>query len=117
MTVHYYGNGEPAGREQITNSRTLPARSGLVSDFSNPWWVPMLGVVGGGDSGMPVLDRRGHALGLLSHLGSPVGSNAIPVSRLAPHLARASKALHMRLSLQRAALTASAAPFGSDGCS
>jgi hypothetical protein len=114
--VHYVGAGEFVGTIQETSTPVFPARSASATGFADPTTVALNGPVGPGDSGMPVIDREGRAVGLLSHLGSPMGSSFAPVSRLQPHVARASAALGVSLSLRTAPLIEDATPFGHDAC-
>jgi hypothetical protein len=114
--VHYYGNGEGIGMIQETGTLVLPARTGIATGFEDARVLKLLGLISGGDSGMPIVDDEGRAVGLLSHLGSPVGSFPIPVSRLAPHVQRAEEVLGLTLTLQTARLTPNALPIGTDPC-
>jgi len=111
--VHFFGNGEVIARIQETGTPVTPARTAPAIGFSDPRAVALIGPVGPGDSGMPVIDDSGRAVGILSHLGSPLGSSFAPVSRLWPHLQRAELMLGVRLKLQTAPLEPTATPFGS----
>jgi hypothetical protein len=92
--LHHYGNG-------LVYGETIPARTSVTADvLGGEWYVYAAGAALFGDSGSAVITEDGHAVGALVHL-SPFG---VGISRLAPHLERAEKALGIRLTLQMAPL-------------
>jgi hypothetical protein len=114
--ARFYGNGLGIGLVPQTGTRPLPARSGALREIGTPWATGLRAVLSGGDSGMPVLDADGRAVGTLSALGWPMGSDPAPVARLGPHVARAEAALDKRLRLLTAPLRPDASPAGSTAC-
>jgi hypothetical protein len=91
---------------------TVPARPLLAHSLSNREHVFATGPSAPGDSGAPVLDQEGRAVGVLlgvggnqltvGTLGPPEdshGGGLVRILRLAPALAKASKALNVRLGL------------------
>lgn len=69
----------------------LYARTGLALGTSNPDQIFGLGVIAPGDSGSPVVDDQGRAVGVNVAIGAAVGTEGGVqiVTRLAPQLARA----------------------------
>lgn len=91
-SIQYYGQGIPA-------DAVSPARTGIVTNTSSPDNAIAEGLVGFGDEGGPVL-IDGTALGYLDG-GIGFGSSGVGfiVSRLDPWIAKASKALGVKLTL------------------
>lgn len=91
VLVHHYGQG--------TGMDYLPARSGeAFFGLYRADYVYFYGVSSEGDSGSPVTDDTGAAVGLITDLTTPFTGN-VGVNRLAPHLAAAGKSLKIRLTL------------------
>ena len=91
VLVHHYGSG--------TGADGIPARTGdMFFGLYRADYVYFYGVASTGDSGGPVIDDTGAAIGVLTDLTTPFTGN-VGVNRLAGHLADASKALKTRLTL------------------
>jgi hypothetical protein len=98
--LRYWGNGVGIGQ-------ALPARSGVALGFPNPDHVYGLGLALPGDSGSAVITDDGRAVGVLVTTGlhgAGVDENGVDfgtmgITRIAPQMARASKALGKQLSL------------------
>lgn len=114
QVVNYYGGGQPFG--SLGDATITPARTAVATGFDDPRQLALYGAIGPGDSGMPIIDSNGAAIGFLSHLGSPAGSSFAPVSRLEPNIERAQSALGITLTLQTAPLIPSATAFGNEMC-
>jgi hypothetical protein len=96
LQVHHYGQGVGLG--------TLPARTGdAFFGLYRPDYVYFYGAVSEGDSGSPVTDDAGAAVGIVTDLTTPFTGNA-GVNRLSAHLAAAAKALRIRLTLLAASV-------------
>lgn len=81
--LRWVGNGDGVGN-------VLYARSGYATSISSPDYVAGIGVIAPGDSGGPVIDALGRAIGVNVAIGlsvTPPGAQII--TRLAPQLARA----------------------------
>lgn len=108
LVLHYYGSGDTIGD-------VLPARSGVAQGTPDPNYVYATGLALAGDGGSPVVTPDGLALGILvtfsphgvgfsTQPGSPPAylesqQGTIGITRLAPQLARASKAMGVPLEL------------------
>lgn len=100
QTLNYYGNGMLVGE-------LLPARQLLAFGLPNPDHVFATGVATPGDSGGPVMDRGGRAVGVLVSGGILLGGTSgggsdngtVGVTRIGPQLVRAQKKLGERLRL------------------
>lgn len=91
VLVHHYGAGLGADY--------LPARTGeAFFGLYRADYIYFYGVASTGDSGSPVIDADGAAVGLITELTTPFTGN-VGVNRLAGHLTAASKALKTRLTL------------------
>jgi hypothetical protein len=89
VQVHHYGQG----------FGDLPARTGdAFFGLYRPDYVYFYGAAIGGDSGGPVVDANGAAVGIITDLASGTTGN-IGVNRLADHVAAAQKALRIKLTL------------------
>ena len=91
VLVHHYGQG--TGTDGVP-ARTGEAFFGLYKDD----YVYFYGVASEGDSGSPVIDDSGAAVGLITDLTTPFTGN-VGVNRLSGHIAAAAKALKIRLTL------------------
>jgi len=92
VQVHHYGVGIGVGD-------VLPARTGdAFFGLYRPDYVYFYGAVSEGDSGSPVIDASGEAVGIVTDRTTPFTGNA-GVNRLADHIAAASKALKVKLTL------------------
>jgi hypothetical protein len=98
LVVEFFGNS-PAYRD------VLPARSGLAPDTTDAYAVDAFMPVAHGDSGSGVIDQAGEAVGVLSEgvgvdgpNGAVVGQPSV-LSRLDVGVARAERALHIKLAL------------------
>lgn len=88
VLVHHYGQG--------TGLQDVPARTGdMFFGLYRPDYVYFYGASTGGDSGAPVVDDTGAAVGLVTELTTPFTGN-VGVNRPAPHLAAAAKALRLK---------------------
>ena len=98
--VHLFGNGVVAGD-------LVPARRAVVAGTASPTTMTLATVTTSGDSGGPVWAADGRALGIVIAGGAYVmpDPGTTLVVRLAPMLARASKALGVRLGLVTGSLT------------
>lgn len=76
----------------------VPARSGLFAGIQNARFVRMTGLADTGDSGAPVLDDEGRAVGVLTAI-TPDLDGLLGVNRLAPHVADAARSLGVRLTV------------------
>ena len=100
QTLNYYGNGTVVGE-------LLPARALLALGLPNPDHVFATGVATPGDSGAPVMDRSGRAVGVLVSGGVLLGGTSgggsdngtVGVTRIGPQVLRARKKLGDRLRL------------------
>lgn len=91
VMVHHYGQG--------TGADYVPARTGdAFFGLYKPDYVYFYGVASEGDSGSPVVDDTGAAVGLITDLTTPFTGN-VGVNRLAPNIANAAKALKIKLTL------------------
>lgn len=91
VQVHHYGQG--------TGADYVPARTGeAFYGLYKADYIYFYGVALEGDSGSPVIDETGAAVGLITDLTTPLTGN-VGVNRLAGHLANASKALKIKLTL------------------
>jgi hypothetical protein len=96
LLVHHYGQG--VGFDYV------PARTGeMFFGLYRPDYVYFYGAGSVGDSGAPVTDEDGNAIGVITDLTTPFTGN-LGVNRLAQHLADAERALRIRLTLQTAPL-------------
>jgi hypothetical protein len=97
VQVHHYGHGVGLGD-------TVPARTGdAFFGLYRPDYVYFYGAAVEGDSGSPVIDATGAAVGIITDRSTPFTGN-VGVNRLADHLAAAQKALKIRLTLATAPL-------------
>lgn len=102
--LKYFGNSP-------TYSGTLPARSALAANTSDKYYVLAAGASAPGDSGSGVINQRGEAVGVLTggH-GFGIGGTVVPTpdtvfARLDRGVAKAQKALEIKLSLRTAAVS------------
>ena len=92
--LRYYGSGLAIGD-------LLPARSALALSMNDPDEIFLSGVATPGDSGAPVLDTEGRAVGVLVTVGALLGgigtdgidAGTVGVTRLQPQLQRAREVL------------------------
>ena len=94
VLVHHYGAG--TGLDYVP-ARTGDAFFGLYRED----YVYFYGAASEGDSGSPVIDDDGAAVGMVTDLTTPFTGN-VGVNRLAGHIAAAGKALKIRLTLATA---------------
>ena len=88
--VRHYGHG---------SGMYFPARTGEAFwGLYHPDYVAFYGLASTGDSGGPVTDDKGKAVGLVTDLTTP-GTGNVGVNRLPANLAAAAKALRIRLTL------------------
>ena len=113
VTLHHVGNGVFVGalwnasfagvgeRDQ----RLINARTALAADTLSAYEVLATGVASVGDSGSPVLDDAGRAVGVLVNIGrtgtdtGPVAAGLLELGRLDFQLAAAERVLGITLSL------------------
>lgn len=94
LLVHHYGHG--------VGFENLPARTGeAFFGLYRPDYVYFYGAADNGDSGAPVTDEAGKAIGIITDLTTPFTGN-LGVNRLDQHLIDAQKALKIRLTLMTA---------------
>lgn len=93
--LRFFGNGILIGNAGVINQPTLPARSALAPNLSDPDFVWAYGVGAFGDSGSGVLDDEGRAVGVLVALGV----DGVGITRLAPQIRLAEKAMGLKLKL------------------
>jgi hypothetical protein len=94
VVLSYYGGG-------VLTGDVLPARSALALSLIDPDEVFLTGLATPGDSGAPVLDPEGRAVGVLVTVGLLLGGigtggselGTVGVTRLAPQLRQAERAL------------------------
>ncbi|MFN2613585.1 MAG: trypsin-like peptidase domain-containing protein [Actinomycetota bacterium] len=105
--LHYYGNGTSLNplidtRNSFADlSETLPARTAISTETDSPDHVYAWGLVVPGDSGGPLIDDNGRALGVIVTTGEHAGDNVMDTglmgaTRLMPQLRRAASALRLR---------------------
>ncbi|MHB8507734.1 MAG: chymotrypsin family serine protease [Candidatus Dormibacteria bacterium] len=103
VVLHQFGQGLVVGA-------TVPARTYLATAITDPLETFANGVAAQGDSGSAVIEDDGRALGWIVTLGvglNPGGdAGTIGIMRVAPHVARASSSLGIRLVLQNGATAA-----------
>jgi hypothetical protein len=99
--LHHYGQGVVVGN-------TLPGRTALAfSGLDNPEYIYALGLALPGDSGSPVIDDGGRAIGQVGDIivsGDPFSPGTFSVNRLAREIERAREVLRFRLHLVPAPL-------------
>lgn len=91
VIAKYFGQGE-------IPRMIAPARQGAFTALPNQRYVRLTGVADVGDSGSPVLDAKGNAVGVLTGI-DPDSDGLLGVNRLEPHLQEAERALRIRLTL------------------
>ncbi len=101
--VHYYGNAAGIGT-------VVPARTAVATLIDNADHIYAWGLVVPGDSGGPLIDDNGRALGVIVTTGVHEGDNimssgTIGATRLAPQLARAAYRLRIKLTMVNGAFT------------
>ena len=101
VTLHHYGNGIGIGNAQVVDQPVLPARTAIAPGMPDPDSVSAVGVAIFGDSGSGTVDDDGDAVGVLV----AVGATGIQITRIAPQLTRAERALGVDLELQTARFT------------
>ncbi|MDP9006448.1 MAG: S1 family peptidase [Actinomycetota bacterium] len=104
MQLSLFGNPLGIGGP-LASGRTLFARSGLPDRDL----VRATGVSLQGDSGGPVLDEQGRAVGVLVGVGTPsalslASTDLLIITRLSPQVRQAERAMDVDLRLQRAPL-------------
>ena len=95
--MHYFGNGLGIGN-------VAPARTAAATLIESPDHIYGWGTVVPGDSGAPLIDANGRALGVVVTTGAHAGTNIMDTglmgaTRLAPQLARAAYALRIKLTM------------------
>ncbi len=101
VTLHHYGNGIGIGHAQIVDQPVLPARSAIAYGMPDRDRVSAAGVAAFGDSGSGTVDDDGDAVGVLV----AVGPTGIHITRIAPQVIRAERALGVTLELETAAFS------------
>lgn len=96
FVIHHFGQGAGFGSVPGTDVSPLPARSGMGTDAGGRWRLFVNGVAAPGDSGSPVINDQGKAVGVL--IG--IGRGDLHVSRLTTHLVRAERLLGIDLKLR-----------------
>jgi hypothetical protein len=94
-------SGQGAGVREVASGR-----QGLARQMSDPYVVWAVGVAVNGDSGSPVIDEEGKAVGVAVAIGAqtnPPEAN-VRIIRLGPQITRAAELLQMELDLQTAPL-------------
>ena len=95
--LHHYGNGIGVG--QILPARSAAAATTGDRNEAFAWGAAVLA-----DSGSPVIDSEGAAVGLLVEIGPHGGQGLIGITRFRRELYRAADALGIHLTLERAPL-------------
>lgn len=117
QVARYVGGGQFVGMERTLRQPLVSARTGVIMGLDAERELRLRGPGFLGDSGMPVLDDHGQALGILGNPGDGVGGDDIvPVMRLQPHVERAEEVLGIELELLRADLHPAATPVASATC-
>lgn len=94
VELRWVGNG-------IAIGDVVYARSGVAGGMSNADRVTGIGVIAPGDSGGPVVDAEGRAIGVNVAIGASIGTQGGVqfITRIGPQLARAASQLGITLTL------------------
>jgi hypothetical protein len=95
--LHHYGQG-------LGFAGTVPARTSIARELSDPDVAGATGTINYGDSGSGVISDDGRAVGVIVQFVDESGPDVIGITRLRPQMKRAARVLHVRISLIKAPL-------------
>lgn len=102
VVLHHYGHGTVVGYAAEAGANTVPARTAIAPRIVDRDSVGAIGIAAPGDSGSPVIDDRGRAVGVLTELGGETLPHPVGIRRIGFALLRAEAVLGIDLRLMTA---------------